>query len=765
MATESAEITEVLKAAIREAEKRSHDMVVEEHLLLALLDDETVRTFVLPKVNADPTASRMAVDLYLQNVPIRKAVAGTSQIPNRRMIQMSPEIAQIRHLAIQYADMRKSGTADVFDLLAALAAGKHSLASKLLNNLGLSPEVVQQCRPNIRRPKMSLQTASDFLVRIAVDLVDMAKAGKIDPVIGRDREMAMCWRILAKRRKNNVILVGRPGVGKTSIVEGLALAIASGNAPDLFTGTPVFSVEGGSLVAGTRMRGDMEERVAQLIDALQSVAANTGRPPILFLDEIHMLIGAGAASDTPTTSISNLLRPALLDGSIRFVGATTEEEYQKYVSRDRAFARRFEKIEIGEPDPETTRQILEAVKPLYENFHGTKIGDGILGDIVEIAGRFVGETARPDSAVDILDSAAAAVRIGQASKVDVPVVAEVVSGTRGIDPALVMGQARVSGGRVDIETFEAHLRKWVFGQEEAIRELVDAVAVSKAGLADPERPLGVFLFNGPTGVGKTELAKRMAEGLGLAFLRIDMSELSEEHSVAKLVGAPPGYVGYGNASGRLTSFLTSHPHAVVLLDEFEKAHQNVWNLFLQVFDAGRITGGDGRTVDARKAWFVITGNIGTKESVGGNIGFVPSDRESKRAIFDRAIEKTLSPELRNRIGAVVQFAELDRSTVRTVLHKFLSQIEERARTATGTTLTVTGSAEEWLIDRGWNPEMGARPLARVVERWVSRPLARLLLSPNPPTEVVVGMGKDGPTVVPVESVPLVEVEMGEGIET
>jgi ATP-dependent Clp protease ATP-binding subunit ClpA len=591
---------------------------------------------------------------------------------------------------------------------------------------------------------------ADALKQFTQDLTLLARRGGIDPLIGREKEVLRTLHILQRRRKNNPIYVGDPGVGKTALVEGLALRIANGEVPEAFKTTKVFRLDLGSLLAGTRYRGDFENRLKAVLQALAAEES-----PILFIDEIHTVVGAGSAG-RGTMDASNLLKPALQSGTLRCIGATTWEEFRQTFQSDQALARRFQKVEITEPSAEETVKIFLGLKERYEKHHGVTYTGEAIAAAAELAERYIRDRRLPDKAIDLLDEAGAAVALaippggagdtGAASArvVDVPHLEEVLA-TMAQIPA-----RRVKGGEKEqLKRLEEELKAVVYGQDEAIERLGSAIKVARAGLRDPQKPMGSFLLTGPTGVGKTEVAKQLAAVLGVAFLRFDMSEYMERHTVSRLVGAPPGYVGY-DRGGLLTEAVAKNPHAVLLLDEIEKAHEDVFNILLQVMDHGTLTDTNGKPTDFRHVILLMTSNVGAREMAQRSLGFgrgghQPGDfggmgstgdlgdvlsahlpLDEKKSEGDRAVERLFSPEFRNRLDARLQFRPLSPAVMGKIVEKFVHELSVQLGPK-GITIELTPAARDLLAKKGYDPAFGARPLARVMEDTVKRPLTEEIL--------------------------------------
>jgi ATP-dependent Clp protease ATP-binding subunit ClpA len=553
------------------------------------------------------------------------------------------------------------------------------------------------------------------LEKYATNLNDSARKGKIDPLIGRKLEVERTIEILCRRRKNNPLYVGEAGVGKTAIAEGLARMIVENQVPDVLLDATIYSLDMGSLVAGTKYRGDFEKR-------LKAVLAEVKKQPgaILFIDEIHTVIGAGAASGG-VMDASNLIKPALANGDLRCIGSTTYNEYRGIFEKDHALARRFQKIDITEPSVSDTVDILRGLKSRYEEHHGIKYEDEALQAAAELAARHINDRHMPDKAIDVVDEAGANLRLQpvekRASSVTVTQIENVVARIARIPPKNVS-----LSDRDVLKNLERNLKLTIFGQDKAIEALSSAIKMSRSGLGDQRKPVGSFLFSGPTGVGKTEVTRQLAIAMGVEFVRFDMSEYMERHTVSRLIGAPPGYVGF-DQGGLLTEAIAKHPHSVLLLDEIEKAHPDVYNLLLQVMDHGTLTDNNGRKADFRHVIIVMTTNAGALEMSRPSIGFTQSDTDPDAM---EAIKRLFSPEFRNRLDSVIQFSGLDQDTIERVVDKLLVEAEaqlEQKRVS----ISVDEPARRWIAKKGYDPKMGARPMARVIQEFIKRPLAEELL--------------------------------------
>ena len=545
----------------------------------------------------------------------------------------------------------------------------------------------------------------------------MAKArdGRIDPLIGRDKEVDRTVQVLCRRTKNNPLYVGDPGVGKTAIAEGLALRVVQGDVPDVLKSAVIYALDMGQLLAGTRYRGDFEERLKAVMKQVEQ-----DENAILFIDEIHTIIGAGATSGGAMDA-SNLLKPALQTGGLRCIGSTTYKEFRSYFEKDRALARRFQKIDITEPSVPDSIRILQGLKPRYEDHHGVRFTAAALKQAVELASRYINDRKLPDKAIDVIDEAAAAQNLLPPSR------RKQVIGQKEIE-ATIASMARIPSKQVSrddksaLKTLETDLQRMVFGQDQALSALASAIKLSRAGLRDPEKPIGNYLFSGPTGVGKTEAARQLSEILGVKLIRFDMSEYMERHTVSRLIGAPPGYVGF-DQGGLLTDAVDQTPHAVLLLDEIEKAHPDLFNILLQVMDHGRLTDSNGKSVDFRNVVLIMTTNAGASEMAKQQIGF---GRGQKLEAGSEAIEKAFTPEFRNRLDAVIPFAPLETDVVRKVVDKFIMQLEVQLSDRQ-VDIVLDDAARNWLALKGYDKAYGARPLSRLVQEQIKKPLADHLL--------------------------------------
>jgi len=725
-----------LSLAMSEAGRLGHEYAGLEHLLYALtFDDEASE--VLRHAGADVRRVQERLADYLA-----EEIVGLEGLDGEESFEPRLSLAAQRTLARAAVRVEGTGREEIrgSDLLVALFEEPESYAADLLEEQGVTRlDVVSFLAHGVSKlgslpsgpvhsgrpghpgmedddePGPGAGFRGDPLEAFAQDLTEMARRGAIDPLIGRSKEIGRTLHILQRRRKNNPIYVGDPGVGKTALVEGLALRIAKGEVPEPFRKTKVYRLDMGSLLAGTRYRGDFENR---LKGVLQALAAEES--PILFIDEIHTIVGAGAAGHG-TMDASNLLKPALQDGTLRCIGATTWEEFRQTFQRDQALARRFQKVEVNEPSADETVKIFQGLQERYEKHHQVRYTQPAIRSAVDMADRYLRDRRLPDKAIDLLDEAGAAVALRGGKRVTVPDLEEVLATMAQIPAGKVKGNEREQ-----LQRLEQELKKVIFGQDEAIDRLVSAIKVSRAGLRDPQKPVGNFLLTGPTGVGKTEVAKQLAETLGISFLRFDMSEYMEPHSVSRLVGAPPGYVGF-DRGGLLTEGVSKNPHAVLLLDEIEKAHADVFNVLLQVMDHGTLTDTNGKQTDFRHVILLMTSNVGAREMAQRGLGFGDAG-ESPRASSesDRAVERLFSPEFRNRLDGRIRFNALTPDLMERIVEKFVREMS-RQLAEKKVRVEITDAARKLLAEKGYDPAFGARPLARVLEDEVKRPLTEELL--------------------------------------
>jgi ATP-dependent Clp protease ATP-binding subunit ClpA len=709
--------------AVSEADRLRHEYAGLEHILYALTLDERTAV-VLRHAGADVDRLKKRLKKYLDE-----------ELPAfEDDLDLQPEprlsLAFQRVLARAQAHIESAGKLELSgpELLVAIFYENDSYAVQALQEEGVKRiDVVGYLAHGISKLqpaklKRSVATEdddeapdaqADVLSTFCQDLTALAREGKVDPLVGRDREIARTFHILQRRRKNNPLFVGDPGVGKTALVEGMAWRIARGDVPERFKASEILRLDLGALLAGTRYRGDFENRLKAVLGELEAK-----HQPILFIDEIHTIVGAGAAG-RGTMDASNLLKPALQAGHIRFIGATTWDEFRQTFEKDAGLARRFQKIEVNEPSVDETVQIFEGLRSRYEAHHSVRYTRAAVRAAAELAGRYLRDRRLPDKAIDLLDEAGAAVTLSGREVVGVPELEKVLATMAQIP------ERRIKGGeRERLQRLEAELKKAVYGQDAAIERLVGAIKVARAGLRDAQRPIGAFLLTGPTGVGKTEVAKQLAEVLGIAFLRFDMSEYMEQHSVSRLVGAPPGYVGY-DRGGLLTEAVARSPHAVLLLDEVEKAHPDVFNMLLQVMDHGTLTDTNGKKADFRQTILLMTSNLGAREMAQRAMGFGDKRRISA-ARGKEAFERAFTPEFRNRLDARLVFNPLSPEVMGRIVDKFIAELRVQLREKK-IVVTLTDAGRDLLARKGYDPDFGARPLSRVLEQTVKSPLTDEIL--------------------------------------
>ena len=726
-------LEKAIHVALAHSNSLKHELATLEHLLLALTEEPDA-SLVLRACNVDLEKLRSSLTEFITTElkSLVTDVEGSESVPTAAFQRV------VQRAAIH---VQSSGRSEVTgaNVLVALFAERESNAVYFLqeqemtrydavnyiaHGLAKDPSfsdvkpVAGTESPNNSEEPNPTQTnvkKESALKKYCVDLNERSHEGEIDPLIGRDLEVERCIQILCRRRKNNPILVGDPGVGKTAIAEGLAYKIVSKEVPKVLASAIIYSLDMGVLLAGTRYRGDFEERLKAVMTELEEHP-----DAVLFIDEIHTVIGAGATSGG-SMDASNLLKPALQGGLLRCMGSTTYKEYRQHFEKDRALSRRFQKIDVNEPSIEDTIKILKGLKSHFEQHHDIKYSSDAIKTAVELSARYIHDRKLPDKAIDVIDEAGAAQQLLTESKkrkvITVKEIEGVVAKIARIPPkSLTKDDAQ------NLQDLESSLKRVVFGQDIAISALSSAIKLSRAGLREPEKPIGNYLFAGPTGVGKTEVAKQLADTLGVELIRFDMSEYMEKHAISRLIGAPPGYVGF-DQGGLLTDGIDQHPHSVLLLDEIEKAHPDVFNILLQIMDHGKLTDHNGRKVDFRNTILIMTSNAGASDMAKSAIGFGRDKREGEDTV---AIERIFSPEFRNRLDAVISFASLGRKIITKVVEKFVLQLEAQLMDR-NVTFELSQKAAEWLGEKGYDEKMGARPLARVIQEEIKKPLADELL--------------------------------------
>ncbi len=721
----SKELENTLNQAFTSAHGKQHEFITVEHLLLSLIDNVSVVPILLA-CGCDSKALRGELTEFIDKT--------ASLIPENIQRETQPTLGFQRVLQravfhVQASDKKEVTGANLF---VALFSEQDSHAVYLLNKHEITrldvvnylAHGISKIDPDKNEDVKDEPTAEASgtepvevtpLEKYSTNLNEEAIQGNIDPLIGRDKEVERTIQVLCRRRKNNPLLVGESGVGKTAIAEGLAKRIVEEDVPEVLLNNKIYSLDLGALVAGTKYRGDFEKRLKGLVNQLKK-----DPEAILFIDEIHIIIGAGSASGG-VMDASNLIKPVLASGHLRCIGSTTYQEYRGIFEKDHALARRFQKIDVVEPSVEDTIKILSGLQSRFEEYHELKYTHDALIQAAELSDRYINDRFLPDKAIDVIDEAGARQRLFKEDErkkiIGIPEIEEIIAKIARIPERSVS-----SNDKDRLESLEKNLKMLVFGQDEAIAELASAIKLSRAGLRDTSKTIGSFLFSGPTGVGKTEVTKQLAKVLGVELIRFDMSEYMERHTVSRLIGAPPGYVGY-DQGGLLTEAVTKHPHAVLLLDELEKAHPDVFNLLLQVMDHGSLTDNNGRKADFRNIILVMTTNAGAEEGSRASIGFTQQDHSSDSL---KVIEKNLSPEFRNRLDAIVQFKPLDISIVGNVVDKFIFELEA-VLADKNVTLLLESEARLWLAEHGCDPKMGARPMARLIQDKIKKPLANDLL--------------------------------------
>ena len=721
----------IFENAVSEAEKRKHEYVTIEHVLLALIKDKSIgATLHEFKVNVgtlikdiEDYLNTKCQDIIAKNMDkvVPRKTASLERLMNRAftqaLFQGRQDVSSIDILISIFSEKKSYGAfflkkhqinkQDLIDLVSTETILDEGMA--VLG--GGQPHTEQKLRPN---------QADRILRSYTENLNQKYFDKKIDPVIGREEETSQLKQILARRNKNNVLIVGDAGVGKTALVEGLARRIAKNkkDIPEYIKDHIVFSLDVNSLIAGSKFRGDFEERLKLIVNALDQ-KGNT----ILFIDEAHMMVGAGATGQGNSMDMANMIKPALMKGNIKVIASTTWEEYRKFFEKDRALMRRFQRLQIGEPSHDIAVKILKGIKQYYEKFHNCTITDEACEDAVEYSAKFIADKKLPDKAIDIIDVACARLRLNgvKDGKIDHEEIIHEIAAITGISIEQ-LSQKQAS----NLKTLEEKMKLQVFGQDKALNTIIDKILVARAGLKTLNKPVGSFLFLGPTGCGKTETARQLAKTLGVELLRFDMSEYQEKHSIAKLIGSPPGYVGYEDTTmggGMFINEVEKNPHAVVLFDEVEKAHRDVSNMLLQVMDYGNVTGSNGKKADCRNITLIMTSNLGAEEMEKNNIGFGPSERTGED---DAAMKRFFPPEFRNRLDATIRFDKLGKDTMKLIVKKFLAELNAMT-VEKNVEVNASDEAIEFLIKKGFNSKMGARPLQRVIDDEIKKPLSKMIL--------------------------------------
>jgi ATP-dependent Clp protease ATP-binding subunit ClpA len=722
-------LEQAFSLAVAEARRRRHEFLSIEHIFFALLHDAQIAD-ILKHCGGDVAALKRDMQRYLDE-KVERLPEGID-----KTLQQTLGFQRVVQRAAAHVQSSGKEEIDVENILVAVFREPESHAAFLLAQQGVTrldvvnflshgiskvgqpsdaPDGVGEADEGEAEESGAARSNRKPLQAFTVNLVELAAQGKIDPLIGRDKEIERTIRVLCRRRKNNPVFVGDAGVGKTALAEGFALRVHNDQVPDKLKGVNVYALDMGALLAGTRFRGDFEQRLKDVLAALNKEPGS-----ILFIDEIHTVVGAGATSGG-SLDASNILKPALASGELRCIGATTYHDYKSFFERDRALARRFQKIEISEPSVDEAHQILKGLKSRYEEHHGVTYTDNALRSAAELAAKHINDRFLPDKAIDVIDEAGASAQVkpltGQKKLVRTKDIEHVVATIAKIPPRSVSVDDRER-----LSTLERDLKLTVFGQDEALHTLASAIKLSRAGLAHPEKPIGSFLFAGPTGVGKTEVAKQLATALGVGFLRFDMSEYMEKHTVSRLIGAPPGYVGF-DQGGLLTDAIRKTPHAVLLLDEIEKAHPDLFNILLQVMDHATLTDNNGRKADFRNIILIMTTNAGAQEMAAAAIGFGGGSNADKGS---KAIERLFTPEFRNRLDATVGFHSLPPEVVERIVDKFVMELDAQLNEKK-VFLELTPAARKYLAAKGYDPTFGARPMARLIQQEIKRSLADEIL--------------------------------------
>jgi ATP-dependent Clp protease ATP-binding subunit ClpA len=755
----SKRLENIVNSAVVKANTLNHEYLTLECIFLFLLDDEEVQR-VLEECGANVAELKKETENYLldqENFSILSddEIAHLSEeqfadeeirkIASQNGVKYQPEISLALQRVIQRAaiHVQSSGKKEIYgiNLLVAIFNEQENYVSYLLESQGVEKfDVIKLVAHGVDKPlnheanstihnirdefgsgekeKEKVSALEEYCVNLNLEV----SKNRIDPIIGREDEIERVAQILSRRRKNNPLLVGEAGVGKTAIAEGLAYKIVHNEVPDVLKGAIVYSLDLASLLAGTKFRGDFEQRLKNVIKELTKFNENNQTQAVLFIDEIHTIMGAGSTSGG-SMDASNLLKPALSNGTLRCIGSTTYEEFRKHIEKDSAFNRRFQKVDVNEPTLEDTYRILQGLKSKFEDHHQVKYSNQILKLIVDLAAKHITDRQNPDKSIDVLDEIGAMIRILPENKRHTNITKKDVE-TIIAKLARIPKMTVATDERDKLKNLKSDLLLSIYGQDEACNLVADAIILSRSGLSHDEKPMGSFLFTGPTGVGKTELAKKLAELLGVHLERFDMSEYMEKHSVSKLIGAPPGYVGH-DEGGILTDVIKKHPHAILLLDEIEKAHPDIFNVLLQIMDHGKLTDAKGRTTDFRNVVIIMTSNAGAREMDTGSIGLtqVVSSNTSKR---DQAIKNYFSPEFRNRLDKIIHFNKLDDAHILKIVDKFIIILESKLNKM-GIDLDVSQNAREHLAKVGFDPKMGARPLARIVDNEIKKPLSQEIL--------------------------------------
>ena len=716
MVEPSQELTIVFDKAVNDAKKLQHEYVTLEHLLYAMLCEENFEN-IIKGYGTDPELVKKQLENHLK---LKCDDIKTDLVKYKPKKTQTVERALNRAFAQVLFQGRNK--IDISDVLISILSEKRSYACFIAQQAGLEKdkfvhyisaetEIIEEEEEN-----ENIGIANKALRSFTEDLNHQVKLNKIDPVIGRDEEIEQVALALGRRTKSNVLMVGDPGVGKTAIAEGLAWKIVNKQVPKFLQEYNVYSLDIGSMLAGSKYRGDFEERFKLVLQALQKKGKT-----IMFIDEAHMISGAGAGGGNSANDLANMLKPALSKGNIKVVASTTWEEYRKYFEKDRALMRRFQRVGVDEPSEEMTVEILHGIKKYYEEFHGVEITEDAIAAAVRLSVKYQTDKKLPDKAIDLIDVACSRFKVRDQEENKIINEASV---QYELAKMVKIPEEQVAERETEnLANLEANLKSSVYGQDEAITTIVDKILVAQAGLKDENKPIGSFVFMGPTGTGKTETAKQLAKHLGVKLVRFDMSEYQEKHSIAKFIGAPPGYVGFEDDAGQLIVKLQENPNCVLLLDEIEKAHPDVSAVLLQLMDNGKITGSNGKEADARNCVLILTTNLGAKDAESNAIGFGDT---MEKDYEDTELKKFFSPEFRNRLDATITFSKLGKTVMMKIVGKFLAELRDQVKDK-GVKISITDEALDYLVDKGFNPKMGARPLQRVIDKDIKRPLSREML--------------------------------------
>jgi len=716
MVEPSEELKIIFEKSIKDARQLNHEYVTLEHLLFSAMCSDNLYN-LLKDFGADVDYIKSNLEHHLKN--------NCSDIvtDNKEKPKKTQSVERVLNRAFTQVLFSGKQQIELFDIVLSILAEKESISRYYLTKGGveknkLSEFLSTEIEDDFEEEELSGQ-ALKALKSFTVNLNSEAQKNKVDPVIGREDELEAIALALGRRQKNNVIMVGDPGVGKTAIVEGLAFKIVNEDVPDFLKEYQVYNLDISGLLAGTKYRGDFEERLKLILNALKKKGKT-----ILFIDEAHMINGAGAGGGKDSNDLANMLKPALSKGNIKVVASTTWEEYRKYFEKDRALMRRFQRVTIDEHSAEVTVDILNGIKKYYEEFHKTEITDKAIAEAIKLSVKYQSDKKLPDKAIDLIDLACSRFNLKE------PGIERIIDDNNiQFELAKVIHLPAEQIAERETENLvhlDENIKKVVYGQDHAINDIVDKILIAQAGLKDETKPIGSFIFMGPTGTGKTETAKQLAEHLGVKLVRFDMSEYQEKHSVSKLIGSPPGYVGHDESNGLLISRLEEHPNCVLLLDEIEKAHPDVSQILLQIMDNGRITGSHGKEADARNCILILTTNLGAEDAERNSIGFA-NDLDTK--YDDEELKRFFAPEFRNRIDGVITFGKLSKETMMKVVGKFLFALRKQVEPK-GISISIDDEALDWLVENGYDPKMGARPLQRIIDREIKKPLSKAMLFGN-----------------------------------